>query len=256
MPFAERDGIRLFYEREGKGPDLLFVPGWCCDHTFYAPQFDYFGSSYTVTAFDPRGCGQSSRPEGGYDIPSLTDDVAWLCEEVGIVKPVVVGHSLAGMIVIELAARHPKLPRAIVSDDPGPIHATDESRRTLTAFVAGMAGPRGEDARRAWVEDGPGPRASDALRRKIVDTMCSVPLPIASAMIRGAADWNGVGALALCEVPLLILNPTGRSNEPSRIRPLNPAMHIGSTVGAGHFHQLEVPDQVNAMIERFLAIAV
>jgi pimeloyl-ACP methyl ester carboxylesterase len=28
------------------------------------------------------------------------------------------------------------------------------------------------------------------------------------------------------------------------------------TVGAGHFHQLEVPEQVNAMIERFLAVAI
>jgi hypothetical protein len=28
------------------------------------------------------------------------------------------------------------------------------------------------------------------------------------------------------------------------------------TVGAGHFHQLEVPDQVTAMIERFLEVAV
>jgi hypothetical protein len=30
----------------------------------------------------------------------------------------------------------------------------------------------------------------------------------------------------------------------------------GRTVGAGHFHQLEVPDQVNAMIERFLVLAI
>lgn len=27
------------------------------------------------------------------------------------------------------------------------------------------------------------------------------------------------------------------------------------TVDAGHFHQLEVPEQVNSMIERFLALA-
>jgi hypothetical protein len=31
---------------------------------------------------------------------------------------------------------------------------------------------------------------------------------------------------------------------------------IGQTVGAGHYHQLEVPDQVNAMVERFIAICV
>ena len=33
------------------------------------------------------------------------------------------------------------------------------------------------------------------------------------------------------------------------------AITIGQAVGAGHFIQLEVPDQVNAMIERFLTIA-
>jgi hypothetical protein len=31
---------------------------------------------------------------------------------------------------------------------------------------------------------------------------------------------------------------------------------LGQTVGAGHFRQPEVPDEVNAMIERFLAISL
>ena len=37
MPYAERDGLRLYYERDGQRRlELLFVPGWCCDHTFFA----------------------------------------------------------------------------------------------------------------------------------------------------------------------------------------------------------------------------
>ena len=119
-----------------------------------------------------------------------------------------------------------------------------------------MAGPAGEAVRRAWVEGGAGPTANDEVRRKIVDTMCAVPLGIAAAAIRDIRKWNGVAALALCEVSLLLLQShAGGSNDPARLRPLKPDLHAAVTVGAGHFHQLEVPDQVNAMIERFLEVA-
>ena len=46
------------------------------------------------------------------------------------------------------------------------------------------------------------------------------------------------------------------SNDPARLLPFNPDLHVGMTVGAGHFHQLEVPEQVTAMIERFLEVAI
>ena len=42
----------------------------------------------------------------------------------------------------------------------------------------------------------------------------------------------------------------------ARVKELCPQVMVGQTIGAGHFHQLVVPDQVNAMIDRFLAVAV
>jgi pimeloyl-ACP methyl ester carboxylesterase len=42
----------------------------------------------------------------------------------------------------------------------------------------------------------------------------------------------------------------------TRLRRIMPNMFFGQTVGSGHFCQLEVPNQVNAMIDRFLAIAL
>jgi pimeloyl-ACP methyl ester carboxylesterase len=123
MPYARRGDLSLFYERQGsEDPPLVFVHGWCCDHSFFKPQFEHFQQSHSVTTFDLRGCGRSDQPEGGYDIPTLAGDLAWLCGEIGISGPVIVGHSLGAMIAIELAARYPSVPSAVVADDPGPIN--------------------------------------------------------------------------------------------------------------------------------------
>lgn len=258
MPYATRDGLKLFYEREGSAePPLLFVHGWCCDHTFFAPQFDYFKSSHTVVAVDLRGCGRSDRPEAGYDIPTLADDVAWLVDEIGISKPIVVGHSLGGMVAVDLAARHPFVPLAIVAADPGPINPLPETRRVFEDFERALDGPDGETVRRAWVEAAAGTTVDANTRRWIVETMCAVPLSVAAAGIRGVNEWRGSAALELCEQPLLVLlSVTGGSNEAARLLPLKADVHFGVTVGAGHFHQIEVPEQVTSMMERFIHVAV
>jgi hypothetical protein len=42
----------------------------------------------------------------------------------------------------------------------------------------------------------------------------------------------------------------------TRFHEMFPEVLYGKTMGSGHFCQLEVPNQVSAMIERFLAIAL
>lgn len=254
MPYADLDGLRLYYERTGTGdPELLFVPGWCCDHTAFKPQFEHFAPTQAVTALDLRGWGKSDQPEGGYTIPELADDLAQFCAEVGIEKPVVAGHSLGGMIAVELAARHPSVPRALVLVDPGPIDPLPSTVKFFEGFVEQLEGPSGEDVRRHYVQEMGA--YDDELAHWIVDLMCSVPLPIAIAGIHGVNAWNGVAALGLCTVPTLLLRSAlDGTPDAVRLRAIKPDLQVGITIGAGHFHQLEVPEQVNAMIERFLQL--
>lgn len=114
-----RDGVGLFYEEAGgDDPPVLLVHGWCCDHTYFAPQFEHFaGRGWRVVAVDLRGHGESDKPRQRYAMSAFSDDLAWLCERFGLSGPMVIGHSMGGIIAFDLAARYPELPSAVVMLD-------------------------------------------------------------------------------------------------------------------------------------------
>ena len=159
------------------------------------------------------------------------------------------------MIAVELAAQYPTVPRALVLVDPGPIAPLRASVEFFREFAERLAGPEGAEIRREYVTD-MGAR-DEELAQWIVELMCAAPLAGATAVIRGVAAWDGREPFARCTVPVLLLrNEVGDLPDALRLSELKPDLELGITVGAGHFHQLEVPEQVNAMIERFLALSV
>ncbi len=87
--------------------------------------------------------------------------------------------------------------------------------------------------------------------------MCLPEQTAAAAVIRGVSEWNGREPFTRCSMPVLLLRAEiEEDTDVVRLCKLKPDVVVGVTVGAGHFHQLEVPEQVNAMIERFLRVAV
>ncbi|MEV4414949.1 alpha/beta fold hydrolase [Catellatospora sp. NPDC049609] len=70
-------------------------------------------------AVDLRGHGESDAPESGYDTATAAADLAAVIGALGLHRPVVVGQSWGGNVVVRLAAKHPELPGAIGLVDGG-----------------------------------------------------------------------------------------------------------------------------------------
>src|ERR1700746_854255 len=100
--FVKRDGVRLGHFEAGpafgRTPPLLLVNGRTGDHRIFTPQIDHFAKSRRVGAIDLRGHGASDAPKQDYTMAGFADDIAWQCAELGLDRPVVIGHSLGGAI--------------------------------------------------------------------------------------------------------------------------------------------------------------
>ncbi len=108
MPEATINGVKLNFEQHGEsGPDLVLIHGYTGDITDWRNQLPAFSPSYRVTIIDNRGHGQSEAPtdRSTYTVTQMADDAEALIDELGIGRYHLLGHSMGGAIVQEMALR-------------------------------------------------------------------------------------------------------------------------------------------------------
>jgi pimeloyl-ACP methyl ester carboxylesterase len=258
MPSFDNDGVTLaFDDNEGSGsPAFVFVHGWTCNRSFFAPQFDYFGRDHRAIAVDLRGHGESTQAkDDDYSVEVFANDVAALIEHLGVAPAVVVGHSLGGAITTQLAASRPDLVAAAVLVDVAPMIIAAELQPIFDGLV-GALDSDAHDSTRASVVSGMFMSTDDAARREwIAATMAATPRRVATPSIAGILTIGG-GPLSRVTCPIVSIGSAAPTHEPAQLKAVNPNSVIGQTVGAGHFNMLEVPEQVNAMIERFVKVSL
>jgi pimeloyl-ACP methyl ester carboxylesterase len=76
-------------------------------------------AGHAVYAVDQRGHGHSAKPETGYDFVTVTDDLRYLCDALGLTAPIIAGQSWGGNVVLTFAARYPERTAGIVLVDGG-----------------------------------------------------------------------------------------------------------------------------------------
>jgi proline iminopeptidase len=125
---VEVNGTRLWFDVDGPalvpdGPDmrqrptvvLLHGGPGSYDHSYLKPDFARLSREAQVVYLDQRGHGRSARDDPAkWSFEVCADDLRVFCDTLGIVRPVVYGHSLGGYVAMVYAARHPGHAGALV----------------------------------------------------------------------------------------------------------------------------------------------
>ncbi len=111
--------IRLHYYRTGRGDKrpLVLVHGFSDNGLCWTPTARDLESEYDVIMPDMRAHGLSERVRPG-DKVDMPADLAGLIRILGLVSPVIAGHSMGAMIAYQVGVRFPELARALVLEDP------------------------------------------------------------------------------------------------------------------------------------------
>jgi epoxide hydrolase 4 len=107
--FIETNNIRLHCVVQGEGDLVVLLHGFPEFWYSWRYQIPALAKHFKVVVPDLRGYNDSDKPEGGYDIDTLTTDVQGLIQSLGYMKAHVVGHDWGGTIAWHFAQKFPAL---------------------------------------------------------------------------------------------------------------------------------------------------
>jgi N-formylmaleamate deformylase len=124
MKYQEGDvkieGIKIHYYRTGgTKPPLVLLHGATDNGLCWTPVAEQLAADYDVIMIDAQGHGKSDRLDPKFTGQRHADQAVGLLKQLGIQKPVIMGHSMGAGTTVNIAANYPDVPKAIVLEDPG-----------------------------------------------------------------------------------------------------------------------------------------
>jgi 3-oxoadipate enol-lactonase len=259
-PMKTKDG-RFGYEAAGDqgGAPLVFLHGIGGAARAWRGQLASFGDRYRAVAWDMPGYG-GSVPLPNVGIATLADALQDFLQQIGANRPILVGHSIGGMIVQQWLIRHPGAATAVVLAQTSPAFGKAEGD-WQKQFIEARLGPldRGETMETLapslvleLVGDHPDTEGMQVAR----NCMASVREASYRAMMLALLGFDQRKALGDIAVPTLVLSGSKDKNAPAPMM-AKMATYIPSSTyveleGAGHLVNLEQPRAFDAALEQFL----
>lgn len=258
--FQGRNGQRISYTVMGEGPDVVFIHGWASSRRMWDHILPKLAQRFRCWALDLPGFGDSDRPAPGwYSIPNFTAAVADFIERQRLVRPRLVGHSMGGMIALNVGSRHPNVLERLVAINPvvtgrvnlRPLARPDIAQRVLDwvlrlspVVLRPLAHPMGNRV-----------HGLHFIRRRTEDfCRCSSDTLLSSG--RAIVDFDLSPVLSQITAPTLLLVGKQDANVPpseSRLAAREIPGALLHLMRGGHLLTDDWPDKVIAQLDGFLA---
>lgn len=247
------DGLRITYTAAGTGsPAIVFIHGAFEDESYFAPALERLAARRRVIAVTLRGHGDSDVPDS-VSIDDFARDVAAASADAGVESAILVGHSVLGAaIAFAVADARPDLVRAIAVLDAVVFPAAGW-RASMEGLLQALEGDDWLDALQHYFARTLDEHDPAGLRARVMGDIGRIEKQIASDLVRCflAADIGASMEAASC--PQLYVHAHAPADL-ARLGRSRPDVLVGQVVGSGHYLMLVVPDQLAAMLDRFVEL--
>jgi pimeloyl-ACP methyl ester carboxylesterase len=242
-------------EKGTRGPALVFLHYYGGSSRTWTPLIEALPADTHTVAVDLRGWGQSEKPEDGYTLASLADDVEAVIKDKGLTDYVLVGHSMGGKVAQLLASRHPVGLRGLIlvaPATPTPLALPAEIRRGFSAVYDTRESIEG--ALEHMLVSKPLPY--DLHEQVIADSLMGSPGAKAGwPLIMSQEDISD--DMADIRVPVLVIAGGADRVDPveaymSELLPRLADAEFHVIPGIGHLVPLQAPVQVADLVSAFL----
>jgi 3-oxoadipate enol-lactonase len=260
VPMMTKDR-RFGYEAAGHhaSKPLVFLHGIGGAARAWRGQLDAFGDRYRAIAWDMPGYGGSAALPV-VSISALADALQEFLLQVGATNPILVGHSIGGMIVQQVLSTSPGIAGAIVLAQTSPAFGKPDGD-WQKSFIDARLGPldRGETLASlapSLVRELVGDDADANGMQLARDCMAAVPEATYRATMLALMGFDLRHALKNIAVPTLVLSGSKDNNAPApmmeKMASYIPSARYVEIEGAGHLVNLERAEAFNAALDQFL----
>ena len=252
--FARVGDLSIAYEAGGVGdPALLFIHGIFEDRSYFARQQTHFSRRRNVVALDLRGHGDSSESPRG-TVEDFAADVVAVADDAGLGSVILCGHSMGGAVALKVAFARPELVHGIAMLDATVLFPEPVRQAGLESLVPALATERWMDALHGYFSNRIlDPRDPDELTARVMADLDKARPEFARSFFGSVFASDYSDDLENVRCPLLYIHAKAPSDL-QRLLELRPDAMVGQVVGSGHYLMLSVPDQVDAMLDRFLEL--